>query len=282
MNNPLENRITIDLLTSLGLPKSSVRCYVSSLALGPSSVSAIAKRAAMNRVDAYGAIKRLVDAGLVEQEVKSHGRKIHPQPLDTLRRLAENHQKQAARLRWKIENLIPSLLPFTATNEERPEVMLFEGKDAALTITERSLRTKPGSTIMEIRPQEEYEFFGTPQNYDEEIYIPTRIEKNIAIRVLAPYEWFQKMHHLDHEQLRETRVLPKGWEIASETFIYDDEVGLLWKYTEPTGVVIKSQKIAMLMRLLFEAAWRQAENDHEEAALRSSSTPSSKILGKPL
>ena len=36
----------------------------------------------MNRVDAYGAIKRLVDAGLVEQEVKSHGRKIHPQPLD--------------------------------------------------------------------------------------------------------------------------------------------------------------------------------------------------------
>ena len=31
------------------------------------------------------------------------------------------------------------------------------------------------------------------------------------------------------------------------------------EYTEPTGVVIKSQKIAMLMRLLFEAAWRQAE-----------------------
>lgn len=259
MNNPLESQTTIDLLGSLGLPKSSVKCYLAALAMGPSSVSDIAKHAEMNRVDAYGAIQRLVETGLVDQEMTSRGRRIHPQPLETLRHLAENYQKRAARLRWKIEDLIPQLLPFTASKDERPEVMLFEGNDAAVTIAERSLRTKPGSTIFEIRPQAEYEFFGVPQNYDNEIYIPTRLERNIKIRVLAPASWFQKMYQHDHEQQRETRILPEGWEIASETFIYDDEVGLLWKHAEPIGIVIKSQKIATLMRLLFEAVWNQAK-----------------------
>ena len=92
--------------------------------------------------------------------------------------------------------------------------MLFEGKDAALTITERSLRTKPGSTIMEIRPQEEYEFFGTPQNYDEEIYIPTRIEKNRNTRSCT-VRMVPKMHHLDHEQLRKPACFQKDGKLQA-------------------------------------------------------------------
>ncbi|MBI2426463.1 MAG: hypothetical protein HYV34_01325 [Candidatus Kerfeldbacteria bacterium] len=258
MNNPLESQTTIELFTSLGLPKNSVRCYIAALAMGPSSVADIAKHAGMNRVDAYGALQRLVEAGLVDQEMTPRGRRIHPQSLETLRHLAENHQKRAARLRWKIEDLIPNLLPFTAAKEERPEVMLFEGEDAAITIAERSLRAKPGSTIREIHPKAHYEVFGAPENYDIEQYIPQRLERNLSVMLLAPQSWYDRMHPLDKEQRRETRVLPEGWEIASETFIYDDEVGLLWKHAEPIGIVIKSQKIATLMRLLFEAVWSQA------------------------
>lgn len=258
ITNPLKSQSTIELLSSLGLPKNSVRCYVATLALGPSSVADIAKHAGMNRVDAYGAIQRLVEAGLVDQEVTSRGRRIHPQPLETLRHLAENHQKRAARLRWKIEDLIPQLLPFTTGKEERPEVMLFEGDDAAITIAERSLRAAPGSTIREIHPEDRYEVFGAPENYDTEYYIPQRLERNLSVMLLAPQSWYDRMHPLDAEQQRETRILPAGWEIASETFIYDDEVGLLWKHAEPIGIVIKSENIATLMRLLFEAVWNQA------------------------
>ena len=105
----LENRTTIALLQKIGLSSNEVKCYLASLALGPSTVREIATRAGVNRVNAYGAVKALTEKGLVRQEIGVAGRRIVPASVEALKDVAFDLQKRATKIRWKIEEMVPSL-----------------------------------------------------------------------------------------------------------------------------------------------------------------------------
>ena len=104
----IQSRTINALLEKLGLSRNETRCYLSLLVLGPTGIALLAKHARVNRVNAYDAIRRLVQWGLALQEMKGakRGLVIHPAPLAHLLELARAHQKRASSLRWKIEDII--------------------------------------------------------------------------------------------------------------------------------------------------------------------------------
>lgn len=263
----LQSRKIIELLTRIGLSRNEAKCYLAALSFGPASVVEIAHRAGVHRVNAYGVISALVAQGLLTQELKgSGGRIIHPAPLAHLQELALHEQKRATKLRWKIEDLIPTLAATAvgladAKDAEESEVLFFHGDEAYYRILDRTLQASPGSTICFL---ENFDYFismpDTPR-YDEEYYIPTRLARNLRARILHhPDDYARKLRRNDAKQMRETRFLPPEMRFPCSTYIYGNEVSFLWtkergNRDRACGLVIKGGPLVDFMQTVFDMVW---------------------------
>ncbi len=268
--NVLESQITATLLKKIGLSRNEVKCYLASLALGPSSVREIAVRAGVNRVNAYGAVQLLGEKGLVKLEVGDGGRRVLPASLDTLKDVALDHQKKATKVRWKIEDLVPLLAAASATEQKAPdldldEVLIFRGEDAFYKIADRTLAVPSGSTICLI---ENFAYFDVPPDnpkYNEDYYVPRRVERKIRARILCrPGAVVPDHDERDHEELREVRMLPKEFNFPCSIYIYGEEVAFLWLKNQVHTLVIRGGPVVDIMQVLFEMAWRRSSKNSKK------------------
>lgn len=266
-----DSRKTTELLSRLGLSKNEIKCFLASLSLGPASMGELARRAGVNRVNAYTTVKLLIERGLLLQELQGNGvRKIHPAPLTHLQELALEQQKRATKLRWKIEDLIPALVAASSGAQKSSvadvgEVLFFRGEDTYYQIADRTLSAPPGSTICLL---ESFDFFySLPDNpnYDDEIYRPTRIARKIYARILHhPDERSKKLQKLDAKQLREIRFLPPEMSFSCSIYLYGKEVVFLWTQEEGNrdttrAVVVIGGPLVALMQQMFEMVWEQCK-----------------------
>ena len=261
--NIINNHSIIALLEKLGLSKNEIKCYLASLALSSAKISEVARVAKVNRVNAYDAIGALIKCGLIEQEATVGGRIIRPASLENLTEYARDHQKKATKLRWKIEDLVPTLLALSTdqtrqTTTEFEGVTIFKGDEGFERIAERTLAVARGSVNYYIEIED---LFHLESNltYDEDYYIPTRVGRNISARVLACDSAFGKrlVAH-DLSEIRETRFLTSEMNFPCAIFIYGDEVAFVWKSDEIVCVVIKGSPIVAVMKTLFELVWQMA------------------------
>ena len=261
------------LLENLGLSKNEAKCYLASLRLGPEKISEIAKAAQVHRVNAYTAIKGLVDRGLVEQEVLSRGRRISPASLDHLQELSLEYQKSAIRCRWKVENIIPILASLSARSTHSPsvamgDVLFFRGEDAFYQIADRTLAAPRGSTIYFL---EIFDYFceADRAGYDEEYYVPTRLERGLLARVIHPAnKHAYRLREGDRHLNRQTRFIPSHLTLPCSIYIYGNEVAFVWTGDHIIGVIIKDSPIVEVMKILFEMVWQKAARDERKTTHR--------------
>ncbi len=259
----LHNRSAIALLEKFHLTKNEVKCYLSSLTSGTTTVAEIATRAGVNRVNAYSAVKTLLERGLLEQEITAKVRNIRAAPFDALKELAQNHQKQATRLRWKMEDLIQNLITQTGPdNHTAPltmgEVLFFRGEDAFYQIAERTLNIPEESELCIL---EAFDYFIPPDNptYDDQYYIPKRLNRKISARILhRPDPHGHELRSRDTNQNRETRFLPVQMDFPCSMYIYGDEVALVWTTDHVVGLAVRGGPLCVLMQGMFETYWNAA------------------------
>lgn len=253
----LKNRNVLLLLEKLGFSRNEVKCYLASLTLGQAKISEMARIAGVNRVNAYGAVKALVERGLIEQEITKNGRVVRITPMENLQELGRQYQKRATKLRWKIEDLAITLLDLSVKDIERPRLLFFEeSAETWRTLYSRSLSAKPGSEILFIGSYLPY----VSGKYDE-WYIPERLKHNVSARFLSHKNpAAEKLASSDHLERRETRFLPAEIDFPSIILIYNNEVSLLWESGagKTTGVVIQGNAVVGVMKALFELAWQMA------------------------
>ncbi len=256
-----QDRTVLLLLQNLGLSQNEAKCYLATLTLNSANIQEIAKEAGIHRVSVYGATKTLLERGLVEEEVTKNGRLIHSAALENLKELARTYQKRASKLRWKIEDLIPSLLAFSAKTPERPRLLIFEGQDALIRLLRHTLEVMPTKSptreICLFLDKEEGRF--DTEEFSKNVYIPERVRRKGFKYLLCS----KTKHHLsvaaqDKEESRETKFLPRKYAEGAEMCninIYGDEVALYWHTPTPRGIAIKSRKLNNVMKTLFDMAW---------------------------
>lgn len=274
----LHDRTTIALLERLGLSRNEIRCYLAALALRGAVVREIAAHAHVHRVNAYAAIRSLIERGLVHQELVGRSRHILAAPLTRLEEIALDAQKQATRLRWRIADRIPELAARLSqagvlTEGGFADVIYLRGPDAFYRVADRTLNARPGSTICLL---ESFDYFiGIPDNptYDEDEYIPRRLERRIAARVLHHHDAYaERLRANDAMEHRETRYLPEGIQFPCSIYTYGDEVAFLWTTQHINALVVRGGPLVELMRRVFDMVWEAAGHDrakptHESARL---------------
>ena len=103
--------------------------------------------------------------------------------------------------------------------------------------------------------QEAYE-----QAYEDDYYIPTRINLGIFVKILAPdTEVMRTYQSSDSQEVRKTRCLPDDVIMNYSVMIYDDTVVFFAKDEDLYALTIISQSIAHTMKAMFNNMWRNAE-----------------------
>lgn len=261
----VSQRTIVALLQNLGFTPNEAKCYLAALSLGETTIQPLAKSAGVNRSNAYEAIRALVERGIVFESVRAGAKRVQAAPAESLRDFARKRQKQATKLRWKIEDLVPVLAALSAETSGQTRILTLQGPQTYMNLKVRSLSVvQDGDDMCEIdlflkddRPD--------VQEFEEQTYIPGRIAKGCHKRNLCIKErWTCRYSKEENEKrLRELRFFPV--QIVQQTEmtninIYADEVTFYWQTPRPIGLIVQNQKVSNVMRALFDVMWFQAQS----------------------
>lgn len=237
-----------DTIQGLGLTADEVALYLAALELGESPISAIAKRAGINRSTAYTVAKSLEQKGLLGSfRMRGELRFVASNPKTLL--------AQAEKRTADLKAILPELDALHAGAPHRPKVTSYEGKEGYYTVVEDSLRV-PNITLRHIGSLTDvWSVIG--REYDLTHYVPTRLKQHIRICCLYfPEGVKEEVGTMDHaKELREVRYLPQQHAYPNSTLIYRNKVAIFTSRQEFITVLIESEEIAEAERQKFDMLW---------------------------
>jgi len=97
------------------------------------------------------------------------------------------------------------------------------------------------------------------QAYEDDHYIPTRLERGIKVRMLVEdTPMMRRYRDNDEKQVRETRCMPPDVDFRHSFMVHDDTVVFFMKTAgRATGLSIVSPEIAATMKTVFHAIWQR-------------------------
>ncbi len=251
----------IQELTSLGLKDKEAAVYLASLSLGPSPVQPIAKKAKVVRATTYVVLEELMQMGLVTKYKEGKKTLFSAEPPHQLLRLLERQQEQIQEKKRDVESILPELQILTKAAAGKPSVRYFEGKEGLRAIRQEVLMyARPGDVIYNFTPVDH--MHGVFPR-EEATYYSQRIAKGVTAKTLfttrrdrVKQEWLSRQSR----QLTESRfVPPERFPVSAGMTIYRDRIATGSYSGKLFGVIIESQQMVDMMRVLFDLAWDSAE-----------------------
>lgn len=247
------DKVIIKSLRALDLTPKEIKFFLACFKIGPASINEITKESKLERSTAYLVAEDLISKGLIKEDLKSYKKTIYTvEPKDLLRLLA-GKQRSLRRQELELEENLPELQSLYQASEIRPKVKVFEGNNGLLSVWKDILSAK-GEIMLWTNQQTESLFF----NHElHEKFINERVKKGIKIRVLAVNNKNSKaLIATDKKNLRQTKLLAKGYEFSAETYIYDNKVAILDYNKDIIGVILESGPISSSQKTIFELTWK--------------------------
>jgi len=240
-------------LILLGLNPLEIKFYLSSFTLGPSTVPDIAKKANIHRSTSYLIANNLASKGLLIGDQKGYSSRFQTVEPKKLLQIISDRQRRFRRQELDLEENLGQLQSLYNTSDIHPKVRLYEGHSGLLSVWQDILSTS-SEILLWTNQQTENQFFG-PINHDK--FITERLVKKIPIRVLATYSpQSLKLQHLDSQNLRQTKILPKNINFSAETYIYDHKIAMLDYNKDIIGIIIESTPLFTQQQAQFELVWQ--------------------------
>lgn len=234
-----------EVLKQLGLEDKEIAVYMGLLELGEASVLAISKKTGVKRPTSYLILSALEARGLVSRVMKRN---------KTL--FAAQHPKKIlteAELRLKqIQDSIPQFEAMMRRADDKPRVMIYEGKEALDRAYDEMFLLKGEMLFMsnmdivqDIFPRSlaKLDYATSSEFRLREVLDDSDTSRKYAERVRGPY--------------RQIRFMPKGFSpFATDIGIFGNNTVITSGKKEYFSVRIESAEIANSFRTMFEAMWR--------------------------
>ena len=250
----MQNDEIYNSLTAVGFNNKEIRVYLAVLSLGQSTVSRIARVAAINRTTVYDILRALEDKGLVVLLGKEPKQEYRAEKLDQLEELYRNKIKQNENFLNIVKELKPQLESVRAVSD-RPVVRFYEGEEGLKHVYEDTLTSH--ETIRAYASVENMHA-GLPGYFPK--YYKRRVEKGVKIRAIVPDTSEGKERaKQDTYEMRETALVPRDkYSFSPEINIYDNKV-MIASWKEKMGIIIESKEIADAMKKIYELAWAESK-----------------------
>lgn len=245
-----------DILQSLDLPPSSQKIYAELLENGETTARMLSERLSLTRPSTYDHLALLKKKGLIVEK-KVEGKAFFA--IDDTRHIGSMLKEKEEELNEKrklFDALLPELL--TKRHTDPPTVRFFEGKEGIAYLLNDILWQK-GSSISTMWPYEEMlSVIGKEAlaRFNEK-----RLQKKIFIRAIWPAKKHDRKDYIwsGKDDLTERRHAKKGvmWNMGYT--IYGDKVSFIASHKEVFGFIVASRDFAELMKVQFDALWRESK-----------------------
>lgn len=234
-------------LKSIGFTSREIQIYLATLELGSSTVTPISIKAGFKRPYCYDILEDLKKRGFVNY-IEKNGRRHY---------FAEDPKKIETEL---IDNLsgfqavLPEIRSIFNTNESKPKIRYYEGKEGVISIYEENTKAKEILAIGS--PNHLYEYLPKYfENHAKEAIKSKQIIKELITEDGSSAEYIKEFN----KENQEVRLLPKGITFSTDLMIFDNKLALISFGSELHGVVIESSSIVDLQKTLFEIIWATAK-----------------------
>jgi sugar-specific transcriptional regulator TrmB len=237
-----------EVLKNIGLDEKETATYMAVLELGTASVYSIAKKAELKRPSVYRILDQLKQRGLVAT-VPRIKKQLYT---------AESPERIVGELQRKTEIMkryMPDFLAFYNSNKEKPQVQLFEGKEAVRQIYQK------------IYNGPEVWFFGSVREittlYPEEFKVFSQRVKNGSLKARDLFassevdtDFGKKALQYPNYQIRFLKDVNQKF--ITDCAIYGDVIAFFSFRPQIFVVTISSKEIATTFKTLYEFAWKAA------------------------
>lgn len=237
-------------LLQLKLTEKEVYTYIALLERNNAALQDIARDSGINRVSIYAALVELKNKGLVSESRRGKRRLYVAEKPETLFDLI-NEKKQEIRLEEELlqDVVLPTLKALNVRQEDKPQIMFFQGADGINRVFTQLLRHKEiincGSYDAATRVVPEKEEIA----YFEEIK-----KRKIFYRMLLEDTALNRKFGDLSRGVAHTKFLPAGTLISADIVIAGD-LTVLISYERKTATVIEDQSIAQAIKMYLDFMW---------------------------
>lgn len=235
----------IEILKQSGLSAKASKVYLSSLELGPASISDIAKRADLKRPTLYLVIEELLNKKLIYKISKGRRTFYH----------AEHPEKIAQELKNKlteIEKIIPELETIYKHPLPKPRIRFYEGKEGLKTVYQE-IASSSANVFTCVSIEKFFQFFS-----EEEIVELFKLAQENETKfndLLEQSEVAKKYVKAEYRKgLGPTKFLPPDFKLSTDILIYANKVAMI-SFDNLVAVVIENQAIAETQKRFLKFLW---------------------------
>jgi sugar-specific transcriptional regulator TrmB len=237
------------ILKKLGLSEKEVKVYLSLLEYGAISIRGLADLTGLNRGTVYDILKRLQEWGLVSFYHQKTKQQFVAEKPERLLRLAEEREKEAARIKDQLGGFIPELSALADKGASSPVTKYYEGKNGVKAILEDVLESQ--------NPGEEYYVYSA-RKASEDLnaafpdFTKARVKKGIKVKAISMAEG-GKLSGLDERKWLGTKD-----DSATFIIIYSEKCAFVSRDAkeQPVGVIIENKMVYETQKKIFLQLWR--------------------------
>lgn len=243
----MNGELNEETLQDIGLSKNEAKVYLSLTYLGSSTAGAVAKHANVPRPNAYDALERLREKGLVAHSIKDKKKYFDASdPRNLLGILKEK------------ENKLQLLLPQLMLNKQMAkgsEAHIYEGAKSVRNMLDHFLEIGQTRFAYGV-PVRASEIIG---KYFLENYHRRRTKLRLEMKMIYNSDAKERIRWLNKMAYTESRYLPKEYDSPVTTCICGDEVVLILYQDKPLVIQIKNGDIAKAYKKYFDLFWGLAK-----------------------
>ena len=239
-----------ETLEKIGLSRNESKVFLALLELGPSPIGKIATGSRIHRTNAYDAIERLMEKGMISYSMKDDSTKIFEaaDPSNLMGLLDDK--------KLMLERIIPSLKIKKEMVYRKSQAYIYEGITAFTRILDNFLDFKEPILV-----------YGIPKKAPDVMkhFIPgfhkRRIPKKIQMLHIYNHSATDRIKYLNSLPFTEARYLSQDLDSEVSTNICGDEVVFaIW--SDPVmAIQIKNKVVAESYKRYFNLLWDAARKD---------------------
>ncbi len=237
----------IAILEDIGLSQTEASVYAALVDISEGSIGEIVKQANVHRTNAYQALERLIQKGLVSYVTRNDAKFFSiKDPTHLLRMVKEKEEA--------IERILPELLLPKQLAKAKGEATIYEGIQSFQRILDHFLTFNEPILV-----------YGIPKDAPEQMkhfivqYHKRRIAKKILMQHIYNYDAQERITFLNTMPYTQAKSLPQRFESFVSTNICGDEVVLVMWAEKPFVVQIKNAVVADSYKKYFAILWNHAK-----------------------
>lgn len=260
------NQKLLEIVHDAGLSEKGAQVYLALLELGSAFPSQIAKHAKLQRSTVYEVLNDLAVKGLVS-ELEKRGKYFYS--LENPRRLLHFSERtivQAQEQYQKFQEFFPNIEGLYAGITNKPKISYFEGVNGVMEIYEDHISSKKKYEMVGFVNVAELMRFLPQKKYRD--YVRTKERLGITTRGIIPDTSDDRAYEKIIYGGISKRILPHVRRISPDAFpwkgditIYDiNKISIVsFSGQNLIGIIIESDTIHQMMRMIFELAWKGAQ-----------------------